>query len=103
MQKAKFIKLNENFTCDICGKEVPKHKTSSRDHCNNCLYGKHVDINPGDRLNECKGTLEPIGIDITNSRTRIIYICKKCKEKRLCITAPDDNKDILINLSISSK
>ena len=58
----KFNMIDEVFTCENCGKNVDKLNYTARDHCPYCLYSKHVDINPGDRMNECKGLLEPIGI-----------------------------------------
>ena len=54
---------DEEFVCLNCGSKVSKLNYTARDHCNNCLYSIHVDINPGDRLNDCKGTLVPIGIE----------------------------------------
>ena len=59
----KFNMIDEVFTCENCGKNVDKLNYTARDHCPYCLYSKHVDINPGDRMNECKGLLEPIGIE----------------------------------------
>ena len=58
-----FTKRDESFICENCGKEVGELGYTSRDHCPHCLYSKHVDINPGDRLNTCKGLLKPIGIE----------------------------------------
>lgn len=78
---------------------MEQHKTSSRDHCNKCLYGQHIDINPGDRLNDCKGELLPVGIRKNKGREQIVYDCEKCGERVYCITAQDDNKDLLIELS----
>ena len=54
--------LDEEFVCDNCGKMVNKLNYTARDHCPFCLYSKHVDINPGDRLNKCRGLLKPIDI-----------------------------------------
>ena len=51
----KFNELDEGFVCENCKKEVKPLNYSSRDHCPYCLYSKHVDINPGDRNNNCKG------------------------------------------------
>jgi len=64
------------------------------------LYGKHVDINPGDRLNNCKGLLEPIGIEKYKDTYKIIYKCRKCNEIHKNIMAKDDNMDLIINLSV---
>ena len=45
-----FSKKDESFVCENCKKEVEVLNYTSRDHCPFCLYSKHVDINPGDRL-----------------------------------------------------
>ena len=59
-----FTEIDEEFICEHCGKKVEKLGYSCRNHCNHCLYSKHVDKNPGDRQEECHGLLEPIGIEI---------------------------------------
>lgn len=93
-----FIKNNQTFICDYCNKVVPQHPTSSRDHCCFCLYSKHVDINPGDRQNGCKGLLMPVGIRTANGKTQIAYNCTKCSERVFNITAEDDSKTALQEL-----
>ena len=59
----KFNMIDENFICENCSNKVEKLNYSARDHCPFCLYSKHVDINPGDRLNPCHGLLVPIGVE----------------------------------------
>lgn len=99
----KFNMINENFVCENCGYKVKKSDYTARDHCPKCLYSKHVDINPGDRLNECEGLLEPIGIEKFKNTYKIIYKCTKCKEIHKNIIHNDDNMDLIINLSIEKK
>lgn len=94
-----FKKQNEQFVCLNCGKQVDFHPNSSRDHCTFCLYGQHVDINPGDRLNDCKGILKPIGLSIRNKKKQIVYKCDKCGKVVKCIVAPDDSLNEVIKLS----
>ena len=72
-----FSKLDDNFICEKCGKNVEKLRYTSRDHCPFCLYSKHVDINPGDRANECKGLLKPIEIEKFKDR-------KTSKKENIC-------------------
>ena len=67
-----FTKNDESFICLNCNKKVEKLKYTSRDHCNHCLYSVHVDIEPGDRLNECKGKLVPINIIQTAKKGKVI-------------------------------
>lgn len=87
--------INKNFICDNCHKYVPKLKKGNRDHCPNCLYSKHIDIEPGDRLNKCLGFLIPLNIINKKNKTQIKYTCEKCGDTVYCITAIDDNLDIL--------
>jgi len=94
-----FQKNNESFVCYNCGEKVSRHINSSRDHCNHCLYGLHVDINPGDRANDCKGHLQPIGLKISNGKTQIAYQCQKCGKQVFCVRADDDNPEELVRLS----
>lgn len=95
----RFTKHNNSFICLNCGTHNPQHATSSRDHCIQCLYSMHVDINPGDRMNPCKGLLEPIGIQQKNGKVQIVYRCQQCKQIVFNIVAEDDNKDVLLELS----
>ena len=55
----KFKKTVENFTCLNCQTVVIG--TGYTDHCPNCLWSKHVDVNPGDRLAICGALIEPVG------------------------------------------
>ena len=95
----KFNELDEGFICENCGEEVTPLGYSSRDHCPHCLYSKHVDINPGDRENECQGLLEPIEIEKFKDTYKIIYKCKKCRQLHKNIIAKDDNMNKIIEIS----
>ncbi|PWU22652.1 hypothetical protein C5B42_05430 [Candidatus Cerribacteria bacterium 'Amazon FNV 2010 28 9'] len=94
-----FITNNQEFVCEQCGKKVGKHPTSSRDHCTYCLYSKHVDVSPGDRQNRCQGLLQPIGLEIKEGKTQIVYQCISCGERKKNIVAPDDNQEMVLQLS----
>ena len=67
--------MDEEFICLNCGYEVSKLNYTARDHCPNCLYSRHVDIMPGDRMNECCGLMKPIGIEKYKNTYKIIYKC----------------------------
>ena len=97
--KAKFIMIDENFKCEICGKEVKALGYTARDHCPYCLHSKHVDINPGDRACTCHGILKPIAIE-QNKKTdyKIVYICNNCGIIKKNKTANDDNMDLIIQI-----
>lgn len=91
--------IDEEFICENCNQKVNKLKYSARDHCPFCLYSKHVDINPGDRENECKGLLEPIDIEKFKQTYKIIYKCQKCGQQHKNIMADDDDLNKIIELS----
>ena len=94
-----FTKNDNSFICEHCKKEVQPLSYTSRDHCPYCLYSKHVDINPGDRLNTCLGLLKPTGIEKFKDTYKIIYKCNKCNIVHKNIMASDDNMDLIIELS----
>lgn len=99
-----FTKNDEAFICENCNKKVEKLGYTSRDHCPYCLCSKHIDIMPGDRQNKCKGILRPIGVEINNKKGYvIIYKCDKCGMIHKNKAAEDDNKELLIKLTVNSE
>ena len=95
----RFNMVDEEFICENCKKNVSKLNYSARDHCPFCLYSKHVDINPGDRMNDCLGLLKPIDIEKYKNTYKIIYKCKKCGKTTKNITAVDDDFDLICFIS----
>ena len=94
-----FKKKDESFICSNCGALVPPLFYTSRDHCNRCLVSLHIDINPGDRQNECEGLLLPFSVE-TNAKKGyvILYKCSKCGETHKNKAAEDDNFDTLLSV-----
>ncbi len=79
LEEKRFKKNDDGFVCVNCGFNVKPLGTSSRDHCPRCLYSLHVDINPGDRANDCAGKLRPVSATPDAKRGYIInYVCEKC-------------------------
>lgn len=96
---AKFTEIDEEFICENCGKKVNKLGYSCRNHCPHCLYSKHVDINPGDREEECHGLLKPIDIEINSKKgIVIVFKCEKCGEIRKNVAAEDDDKELIYKI-----
>ena len=95
----KFNMIDDDFICENCHKKVMKLNYTARDHCNKCLYSKHVDINPGDRQNQCHGLLKPVGIEKYKDTYKIIYKCLKCGQMHKNIMANDDDMNLIIELS----
>lgn len=99
MDNKRFKMIDENFICEVCGKSVNKLDYTARDHCPYCLCSKHLDINPGDRLSECKGILRPVDIEKGKKETyKIIYKCDKCGELKKNKTAIDDDFDKILEI-----
>lgn len=99
MSEKKFTMIDESFICDVCGNTVEKLDYSARDHCNKCLCSKHLDINPGDRLANCGGILQPIEIEKgSKDKLKIVYKCSKCGEIKKNVVAVDDNFDKILEI-----
>lgn len=95
-----FKKIDEEFKCENCGKQVDKLGYTCRNHCPSCLHSKHVDINPGDRAETCHGILVPVSIEISSKKGYVIvFKCKKCGAIRKNKAAEDDNMNLIIDLS----
>ena len=90
--------IDESFECENCGCNVETLKITARDHCNKCLYSKHVDIMPGDRKNTCNGLLKPIAVEKFKDTYKIIYRCEKCHMLHKNIMANDDNFDEILKI-----
>lgn len=100
MESSKFTEIDEEFICENCDKKVLKLGYSCRNHCPYCLHSKHVDINPGDRLETCYGSLEPIEIENNSKKGYVIvFKCKKCGQIRKNKVAADDDIDEIIKIS----
>jgi hypothetical protein len=97
MTTRKFQRTKENFVCETCGTHVTGNGYT--DHCPKDLTSKHVDINPGDRANTCQGKMVPIGAEYKGGEFTIFYRCQKCHDETKVKSAPDDNKDLLIELA----
>ncbi|MCW6159483.1 MAG: RNHCP domain-containing protein [Candidatus Micrarchaeales archaeon] len=95
-QERRFTRRSEDFVCDNCGKEVKGNGYT--DHCPRCLYGKHVDVNPGDRKSNCRGALVPTSATHDRGGFVIHYKCKKCGMEKGFKAAPDDDQNTLNSL-----
>lgn len=90
---AAFRRLVEDFACEHCGKEV--RGDGYTNHCPSCLWSKHVDIDPGDRAALCGGMMEPVRLEGSTPRYRILHRCVRCGfERRNGVTQEDDDAAI---------
>ncbi|MCL5434018.1 MAG: RNHCP domain-containing protein [Candidatus Marsarchaeota archaeon] len=91
-----FIRRKENFKCINCEREVEGNGYT--DHCPYCLYSLHVDINPGDRKESCKGIMKPIKTVDERNNIIIYYKCQKCRIKRKVNASANDDIELLYQL-----
>ena len=93
----KFQKKVEDFVCINCNTEIEGNGYT--DHCFKCLYSLHVDINPGDRMSDCRGLMEPVGFKRKTGENIIIYRCQKCSFLHQVKAAKNDNIEELMMLN----
>ncbi len=71
-----FQRKKEDFICGHCGLFVVGNGYTN--HCPKCLWGKHVDIHPGDRASECGGLMKPESFTMKKQEFVVIHRCEKC-------------------------
>jgi len=96
MTTKKFQRKKENFICEKCGFFV--RGDGYTNHCPQCLWSKHVDINPGDRQATCQGLMEPVDIEIKSGECIILHRCVSCCFKRRNKMAKNDNFDAILQI-----
>ncbi len=92
----KFIKVKENFVCEKCGQNVDGDGYTN--HCPNCLWSKHVDNNPGDRVSECGGKMRPSLENVKGSEYTLKHTCVKCRHTKINKASKNDNINQIIEL-----
>ncbi len=97
MNSKKFTRYQEDFTCEKCGFSVKGNGYTN--HCPQCLWSKHVDINPGDRQATCQGLMEPMSVEIKGHDYILLHRCQTCGFIKKNKVSPDDNREVLIKLS----
>lgn len=97
MQSKKFQRKIEDFACENCGSKTKG--SGYTDHCFNCLWSKHVDINPGDRAAKCGGLMEPIGVEVKGGESIIYYKCQQCGFEHRVKAVSGDNFEAILKLT----
>ncbi|HZS43267.1 MAG TPA: RNHCP domain-containing protein [Candidatus Paceibacterota bacterium] len=92
-----FQKNKEDFICEKCGHEVKG--TGYTNHCPKCLWSKHVDINPGDRLSECGGMMEPVRVEGRTGSYDFVHRCLRCGYEKRNKVSPEDDFQKVIEIS----
>ena len=97
MESKKFTRTIEDFVCEHCGRKVAGNGYTN--HCPACLWSKHVDKNPGDRLEACGGMMEPTRAEKAGKGYIIVHKCTICGFERRNEFKAGDNFEILIEIS----
>jgi len=92
-----FIKNKEDFICQKCGTEVVGNGYTN--HCPECLWSKHVDIFPGDRVGDCGGMMEPVRVEKKGPEYTIIHKCVKCGLEKPNKAVKEDSFQMLVQVS----
>ena len=92
-----FTKTVEDFTCGHCGREVKGDGYTN--HCPECFWSRHVDVNPGDRKEKCGGLMKPTSIRKRGEEYFINQKCQKCGFGRNNRVGEQDNFDSAIAIS----
>lgn len=94
-----FTRTIEDFTCEHCGEHVLGNGYTN--HCPECLWSKHVDINPGDRAETCGGLMRPTALEGSSPDYTIVHMCERCEAIRRVKTISQDNLQALVALAQS--
>lgn len=87
------------FKCSHCKQFVVINDimgTANRNHCNWCLWSKHVDETKGDRRANCNGGMQPIGLTFKHEgysrvgEIMLVHLCSACQKISINRIARDD-------------
>ncbi len=99
-----YTRRNEGFVCEQCGATVePGTRGVLRNHCPQCLFSQHVDVQPGDRKATCGGLMRPVQAYYLSQRTVLVHECTRCRTRRenraaLAPCAEPDNLELILKL-----
>ena len=95
------------FKCSHCRQFVVINDimgTANRNHCNLCLWSKHVDENKGDRRSNCNSGMEPLGLTFKHEgynrigEIMLIHLCSTCQKISINRVARDDEENIILDV-----
>lgn len=98
------VEENSHFKCINCSENIePLNNGSYRNHCPSCLFSLHVDIEQGDRKNNCRGPMSARQLVYKKKKGwQIVHKCQKCGHEKVnkiadnCVQPDDIN--LLIKL-----
>ncbi len=96
MSSETFQKRIEDFVCGKCGAEVRGNGYTN--HCSRCLWSRHVDIHPGDRLASCGALMEPVSAFLEQGEWQLVHRCTLCGHEKKNRLSGEDDQSALIQL-----
>lgn len=91
-----FKRTIEDFNCEHCG--APVVGNGYTNHCPKCLWSKHVDNDPGDRLSHCGGMMRPLSVERKGDSWILTNRCEKCGHEKRNEMSVNDNFDAAVVL-----
>ncbi|MEI6480394.1 MAG: RNHCP domain-containing protein [bacterium] len=102
MDTKKFQRNIEDFKCEHCGNEVKG--SGYTNHCPNCLWSKHVDVNPGDRAEECGGMMKPVRVETDRANEfMLVHKCERCGYERRNRVEKEDSVEKMMEIAKNRK
>ncbi len=95
------------FKCSHCKQFVVINDimgTVNRNHCNWCLWSKHVDEAKGDRRSNCNGGMKPVGLTFKHEgqgrigEIMLIHLCSSCQKISINRVARDDPEHKIVEI-----
>jgi hypothetical protein len=93
------------FRCGHCHQWVsinPHMGTKNRNHCNLCLWSKHVDVQKGDRRAECQAGMQPVALTFKHEgvgrqgELMLVHECTGCGDLSINRLAADDTEQVIL-------
>lgn len=95
------------FKCSHCKQFVVINNsmgTANRNHCNWCLWSKHIDESKGDRRATCNGGMKPIGLTFKHEgygrvgELMLVHLCSGCQKISINRIARDDSENTILGV-----
>jgi hypothetical protein len=100
--RTKYNEIGEEpFVCGHCGRAVipTENGTRHRNHCPHCLWSRHMDRTPGDRLSSCRGLMPPVAVWMRQGEWVLLHRCERCTTIRANRIGPDDDLPTMLALA----
>jgi hypothetical protein len=106
-QEWKYEHKAGGFKCSHCRQFVVINDvmgTANRNHCNMCLWSKHVDEQKGDRKSPCGGGMEPVGLTFKHDgygrrgEVMLVHACAACSKISINRIARDDMEHVILDV-----